>query len=65
MSAARNRARINHGTLTVTSRYKKMPALAPTHCATTGEQFKGAQSGLPNLQRIAAPIAISNRPLSL
>ena len=35
--------------------------LAPAHRATTNKRLRDAQNGLPNLQRITAPIAISNQ----
>jgi hypothetical protein len=38
-----------------------MPARVSAHLATTGKLLTDAQDVLPNLQRIAAPFAISNQ----
>lgn len=59
MSVARNKARTNRGT-----RGNIAVKLKPTHHATTGERLTDVESALPNLQRIAAPIANSNQLLS-
>jgi len=63
MSAARNKARANCGSSTA-HRGEKIPALVPASHATTDKRLTDVESASPNLQRIAAPIANSNKPLS-
>src|SRR6185312_11756086 len=63
MSAARNKARANCGSSTA-HRGEKIPALVPAPHATTDKRLTDVESASPNLQRIAAPIANSNKPLS-
>jgi len=63
MSVARNKARTNRGRLTA-HRGEKIPGLVQAHHTTTDERLTDVESASPNLQRIAAPIANSNKHLS-